>query len=89
MIPKMLKRAYELRQSYKAVFGTPDGKMVLQDLMKRYMLTSPAAINSDATLINVGMQKVVQNICAKVYGSDEQFREAIRDAYETTNQEQE
>lgn len=89
MIPKALQEALATRQAYKRVFNSEDGRRVLNDLIKRYVTSSPAALTSKATLINVGMQKAVQWICWKTFSNDKEFEKAVRESYETTNQEQE
>jgi hypothetical protein len=84
--PKAIREARQLRQSYRVIFSTPDGKRVLTDLIKKYVIRSPAALTSKATLINVGMQKAVLDIVRKVHSTDEEFRQMIEQAHETTNQ---
>jgi hypothetical protein len=86
---RAIKDVLSLRQAYKAAFSTPDGKRVLKDLIKRYVLGSPVAKDSESTHVNIGMQRLVQVICQKVYGGGEEMQQAIKDQYETTNQDQE
>lgn len=62
---KKLETSRKLISQYKKVFGTPDGRAVLFDLMKgNYILwTTPFVVGDDsATMRNIGKQEVVKNI---------------------------
>lgn len=82
MVPESLKKAYELRMAYKHVFNSRSGELVLQDLIKRYIRTSPIADTSEATHINLGMQLLAQKLVDRAYSSDEQLRREIAKTYE-------
>ncbi len=75
------KKTISLLQAYKAALTTDSGKMVCRDLVKQYILRDMVGENSDVTMINVGMQRVVIAILKKVYGSDEAIRKAIEESY--------
>ncbi len=88
MIPEAIKKMLGIRQSYKRVFSGPDGERVLDDLIRKYIISSPVKGDADITLINLGKQQLAVEIVQKVYGSDSELRTALERATETTNQQE-
>ncbi len=82
-----LRRAFELRGSYKRALSGKDGDRVVNDLIKKYVLGNPVAVNRDVTLINLGKQRCAIEILLKVLGSDDAFRRAMEQAVENTTTE--
>ena len=82
MIPEAIKRAWETRQAYRQVFNTEQGRVVLNDLIRRYIRNSPVALTPEQTHVNLGMQRLAQQLVDKAYAGDEQLREALKESYE-------
>jgi hypothetical protein len=89
VIPQAVKRMLGLRQSYKRVFSGDDGKRVLTDLIRKYIMADPCRENADVTLINLGKQRLAVEIISKVYGNDEDLRQALERANEQQNNQSE
>jgi len=88
--PKAIRKSLALRQSYKAIFSTPSGQEVLDDLIKKYVMADPVVIDDpQATAVNLGMQRLTVQILKKVFGSTQDLRNAIERSYQTNNQESE
>lgn len=88
MIPEAAVKIIRLRECYKIAFGTPEGKTILNDLVKRYVLSDPVVIDDpQATAVNLGMQRLAVQILKKVYGSAQDIRNLIERSYEQTNTE--
>lgn len=89
MMPRALREALALRDCYRQVFRSEAGKVVLNDLIRRFITNSPVADSEKHTDINVGMQEAVRWLCKKSLGNDREFEKAVRESYETTNQNEE
>lgn len=88
MIPEAAVKIIRLRECYKVVFNTPEGKVILNDLVKRYVINDPVVIDDpQATAVNIGMQRLAVQILKKVYGSAQDIRNLIERSYEQTNTE--
>lgn len=88
MIPEAAVKIIRLRECYKVTFNTPEGKVILNDLVKRYVLNDPVVIDDpQATAVNLGMQRLAVQILKKVYGSAQDIRNLIERSYEQTNTE--
>lgn len=89
MIPDAIKRALNVRQSYKRALTSVDGERVLDDLIRKYVLSDPCRENADVTLVNIGKQRVAIEILQKVYGSEVALRKALERSIEETNNQSE
>ena len=60
---KAARRSLKNTSAYQKVFGTPDGKLVLQDLMQaHHMLNSTLGQDLNSTLVQEGERRVVLRI---------------------------
>lgn len=66
-----MARATAMVGAYKRLFSTDDGRLVLQDLVLKYILKSPLDPESETnTHINLGMQKIVLEMLKKTFRTD-------------------
>lgn len=78
------QKALNVKRAYQVAFSTPEGKRVLDDLIKQYLKRSPMVQTEPYTThFNLGKQQLVQAILQKVYGSDRAYIAAISESYET------
>ena len=84
-----IRNRLNLVQSYKRIFTGRDGERVLDDLIRKYVLSDPCRSNADVTLINLGKQRVAVEILEKVYGNAEALRKALERSIEETNNQTE
>lgn len=61
----------ELSDSYKSLYKTPAGKVVIDDLLRFTKVTSPSFVpgNADTTAYNEGMRRVGLRILSMVEGT--------------------
>lgn len=77
------------RAAYRKVFNTPEGKIVLQHLTRKYVVADVPGDTADVKVFNLGKQRVVMEILSKVHSSDEALHKAIAEALEQPTKEQE
>jgi len=64
--------------AYREVFSTPGGKLVLEDLIKKHIIADPVVIDDhQATMVNLGMQRLAVQIIKKTYRNEQTLRAAI------------
>ena len=84
---KILRDRLHKNAAYKSVFNSPDGELVIQDLMKQCGLLNPQiTTDTNLLLIQQGQQRIVLSIL-RILGKDaaeitEQIKESMK--HETT-----
>lgn len=81
-LPEGAKKQVKLLQAYKDVFDTPSGKVVLLDLVKKYVMADPIVVgDSNATHVNLGMQRLTQTILRKSMSDVGAYLRLIEESY--------
>lgn len=79
------KEDLDLLLAYRKVFGSEEGKQVLEDLKKRYLLRSSMHDNPQRTAFFEGERNVVLLILATINVDEKTLQERINYVNKTTN----
>ena len=81
------KKELATRLAYKSILSTVDSQPIMHDLIARYIIRDPIVRGDhDATMVNIGMQRLAMQVCQKVYGGGKALRAAIESAYQQLDQ---
>lgn len=77
----------DLRDSYKRVFETPDGQIVLRHLMRVGLVTSTTFVKGDptATAMNEGMRRIVLSIMHYALKDQQEMEEQLTESIQDEN----
>lgn len=72
-----------LRDSYKLMFDTEAGRIVLNDMIKRYFMLRPTYIQGDAmtSAFNEGRRSVMLEILAMLNYDEDKVKEKMANIY--------
>lgn len=86
---KILRDALTMRRTYRAVFGTPQGKIVLRDMAKAASITTSAfTMGSERkTAYDNGARDLVLGILTKIHRTDEDLQRQIEELLIQENQQ--
>lgn len=78
-LTEILLRRKEIQKSYKQVFNTEDGKLVLSHLMKNGFITKTTFVAGDPhqTAMNEGSRRVVLSILAFMNRDEKEMQKQI------------
>ena len=83
MIPKQTEKLINLRNAYKVVFSLPEGQEILDDMIQKYLMKDPVVVDDpQATMVNLGMQRLAIAMLKKVYKSPQDIRMAIERSFQ-------
>ena len=77
------KRHLELLIAYRTTFGTPNGKEVLNDLIKSYMLRSSMSTDAQQTAFREGERNVILKILTMLNINEDEIRERVNNVNKT------
>lgn len=80
------RKQVQVATAYKTVFSSDAGKIVMGDLIKKYILADPIGEDMNITLMNIGMQREALQILRLALKDEAVLRAQIMRAIE---QEQE
>lgn len=84
-IPEGTTKLIRLKECYRVAFSSPEGRAVLKDLLRKYLLRELTVANDpQETGVNIGMQRLTLAILRNALGSTQEINRMIEQSYETT-----
>lgn len=74
-----IKRKLALKQRFQAVFSSPEGRLVLQDIFTMANVFTPTAVDNNPymTYLNEGMRRLALSISHQVFEDDRHLMEML------------